>query len=307
MANTVLIIGNGFDIDLGLKSKYSDFILGSEWKNVCELIKERFPEKFHTISLLMHLLGASGNKKLWFDVEYEIHEFIKKYPIKVSQISDSHSGLAKKEFILLRKTLADYLKRITTEFILDKSKWSYQLLKALEKSNDEVKIFTFNYTNICKLCKIPQLDVTYIHGCLEDDDIILGCERIGLEFFPKPFNFLRKSDMVSRPNNIIIELLEANEVIFFGHSLNVFDYTYFEEFFSSIRFPIEHKLNLTFITRNQNSESDIRDNLRDQGIPVQNLFKSNIKTTFIHTAPEDSEMSSEQDKWNILIQRIKEK
>ena len=78
MANTVLIIGNGFDIDLGLKSKYTDFILGSEWKNVCELIKERFPEKFHTISLLMHLLGASENKKLWFDVEYEIHEFIKK-------------------------------------------------------------------------------------------------------------------------------------------------------------------------------------------------------------------------------------
>lgn len=38
MANTVLIIGNGFDIDLGLKSKYTDFILESEWKNVCEFI-----------------------------------------------------------------------------------------------------------------------------------------------------------------------------------------------------------------------------------------------------------------------------
>ncbi len=307
MANTVLIIGNGFDIDLGLKSKYTDFILGSEWKNVCKLIKEHFPENFHTISLLMHLIGASGNKKLWFDVEYEIHEFIKDYPIKESQISEKHSGLTKEEFIMLKRALSEYLKRISSEFILDTNKWSYLLLKALQECNDDVNIFTFNYTNCCRLCKLPQLDVTYIHGSLDDNDIILGCERIGREYFPKPFNFLRKSDMVSRPNNIIEELLEANEVIFFGHSLNVFDYTYFEEFFSSIRFPIEHKLYLTIITRNQNSESNIRDNLRDQGIQVQNLFKSNIKAAFIHSEPEEFEKKRERDKWAALIQRIKEK
>lgn len=302
MANIVLILGNGFDVDLGLKSKYTDFILGDEWKNVCELVKEKFSDKFQTISLLMHMLEASEEKKLWFDVEYEIHEFIKNYPIKVSQMSDSHSGLTKEEFVMLRRALSDYLKRISSEFILDTTKWSYLLLKVLQECNDEVKIFTFNYTNSCKLCKLPQLDVTYIHGSLEDNDIILGCERIGQEFFPKPFNFLRKSDMFSRPNNIIEKLLEANEVIFFGHSLNVFDYTYFEEFFSSICFPIEHNLYLTIITRNQKSESDIRDNLRDQGIQVQNLFKSNIKATFIHT---DSEKSRELDKWETLIKRIK--
>ena len=208
---------------------------------------------------------------------------------------------------MLKRALSDYLKRISSMFILDTTKWSYLLLKVLQECNDEVKIFTFNYTNICTLCKLPQLDVTYIHGSLEDDDIILGCERIGQEFFPKPFNFLRKSDMVSRPNNIIEELLEANEVIFFGHSLNVFDYTYFEEFFSSICFPIEHKLYLTIITRNQKSESDIRDNLRNQGILVQNLFKSNIKTTFIHSEPEEFEKQREQDKLDALIKRIKEK
>ena len=34
MADIALIIGNGFDVDMGLPSKYSDFIESKEWKDV---------------------------------------------------------------------------------------------------------------------------------------------------------------------------------------------------------------------------------------------------------------------------------
>lgn len=111
--------------------------------------------------------------------------------------------------------------------------------------------------------------------------------------------------MVSNPNNIIENLWAANEVIFFGHSLNVFDYAYFKEFFERICRPIDHELNLTFITKNQKSEEEIRNNLFEQDIDVRDLFKSNIKTTFIHTYPEKSDVLKAQDRFEKLLERIK--
>ena len=42
MAQLALIIGNGFDLDLGLPSKYSDFIDSPEWRNILSGIKEYY-------------------------------------------------------------------------------------------------------------------------------------------------------------------------------------------------------------------------------------------------------------------------
>ena len=33
MADVALIVGNGFDIDMGLPSRYSDFIRSKEWND----------------------------------------------------------------------------------------------------------------------------------------------------------------------------------------------------------------------------------------------------------------------------------
>lgn len=38
MAKKILILGNGFDIDLGLKTRYSDFANSEIWGNLIENI-----------------------------------------------------------------------------------------------------------------------------------------------------------------------------------------------------------------------------------------------------------------------------
>ena len=73
MSNVVLILGNGFDVDLGLKSKYTDFINEAEWKKLCTELIQKFPDKFNDISLLNHMRKAGEDPSLWFDVENEIH------------------------------------------------------------------------------------------------------------------------------------------------------------------------------------------------------------------------------------------
>jgi hypothetical protein len=305
MAKTIMIMGNGFDVDLGLKSRYTDFLEGEEWKRVCNIVEEKFSQKFQKISLLMHMLKASKDTSRWFDVENEIHKFIKTYPIRENEMSGSFAGLTKEEFIMLKRAIYDYLARISKEYILDKSKWAYVILQTLCDCKNNVNLFTFNYTNCCSLCKLPQLNCTYIHGNLEDDDIVLGCEELQYEHLPRPFSFLIKSNMITRPNNIIEELFDASEVIFYGHSFNAFDFSYFEEFFSRITYPIDHSLYLTIVTRDQESELNVRNNLREQGISIQNLFKSNIITTFIHTEPNDRDKTKHLIKWNNLLNRIR--
>lgn len=304
MANVVLILGNGFDVDLGLKSKYSDFIFGNKWNQLYDYVDEKYKDKMKMFSLLTHIHNAGHTPSLWFDVEYEIYKYINKYTFKEKDQLDLLGRTAQSEFIRLREALYYHLLGATREFVLDKNKWSYILLKALIESQNKLDVYNFNYTNSCALCQLPQIDIKYIHGSLDDNDIVLGCERIGHEYIPLQFSFFLKSNMINRPNNIIEKLYNANEVIFFGHSLNKFDFHYFKEFFEYICYPIDHELHLTFITKDEKSELDIRNNLHAQGIPVPYLFKSNIETTLIHSAPNDSAKAKEQDKFDTLLKRI---
>lgn len=303
MAHTILINGNGFDANLGLKSSYSDFIKETEWGQICDFVNIRFDKRYQTISLLLHLIKASKDSLLWFDIENEIHKFIKQYPHS-NEVAIRFSGFVEQEFIMVKNALYNYLKRISEVFIPDTDNWSYILINKLQESSKEYKVFTFNYTNCFDLCGLPFGNCTFIHGNLKDKDIVLGCEELKYEYLPDAFSFLLKSNMVNRPNNIIEELFDATEVIFFGHSLNEFDFIYFEEFFTRISFPIEHQLYLTFITRNNKSELEIRNNIRKHNIQVQNLFKSNIQTTFIQTEPDESVIQKEKDKWESLLNRI---
>ena len=39
MAHLALVIGNGFDIDAGLPSKYSDFVDSLEWEKLCKCFR----------------------------------------------------------------------------------------------------------------------------------------------------------------------------------------------------------------------------------------------------------------------------
>lgn len=59
MAHTVLINGNGFDVNLGLKSGCSDFIKEEEWGQICSFVNSRFDARHQTVSLLMHLIKAT--------------------------------------------------------------------------------------------------------------------------------------------------------------------------------------------------------------------------------------------------------
>lgn len=203
MADVALIVGNGFDIDMGLPSRYSDFIRSKEWNDAVNGFNIYLQQKdYQNHSLIAQLQMASTNSQ-WFDIEQEIHRFIVSHPDNTERdVRDIRS-----EFEVIKKALANYLKRITANFTANNSKLSTALHYRMRECPLTVTEIYFNYTYPHQYIKLPiqqeifngaQHWVTFVHGSLKDNDIVLGCdlqegEQVNRQLsFMYKYNHLRK-------------------------------------------------------------------------------------------------------------------
>lgn len=308
MADLALIIGNGFDIDMGLPSRYSDFIKSPEWNKVVKRIETFLLDNSYREHSLVAQLQLASHNSLWFDIEEEIHKFVVSHPENNLQAI----GEIKFEFDLIRTALSDYLKRVSKdlEHVANKQKLAYMLLTILQNSPlSKINIY-FNYTNPELFMEMPTYHeigkgfFTYVHGSLRYDDIVLGCDLQKGEEVNRQLSFLYKYNMLNKANHVARHILEAKEVIFFGHSINEMDFCYFREFFkeaSAAPKPIRH---LSIITYDETSERNIKDNIQNQGISVSDLYSNLWTFDFIHTKNVYAGIKEDVEKWKNMIDRL---
>ena len=308
MAELALIIGNGFDIDLGLPSKYSDFADSPEFHDLARRMHDMYFEEEHQYSLVLQIQQASFNSN-WVDIEEEIHKYVVDHPC----LDENIIRLVRDEFNALKKALTAYLNRITSKFTAGEKKLSTILYDRLRECPLTVTEIYFNYTNPQQYMKLPlkpelfnggQHWFTYVHGSLRDNDIVLGCDLQPDEQVNRQLSFMYKYNMLNRANHVAKNILEAKEIIFFGHSINEMDFCYFREFFKSASAAPEPIRHLTIITYDEESERTIKDNIRNQGISVSDLY-SNLRTfDFIHTKNVYAGRKEDVVKWEGMMQRI---
>lgn len=285
MVEVVIIIGNGFDKDLGLPTGYPDFVKSDEWKKLEKKFCSFTTEDDLTHSLIYHLQTEAYNKENWFDIEEEIQQFIKNHP----KCKDEEIREIENEFIHLKKALKDYLIRVSSGYKMEEARLPYELLKKLSASPKRIVVINFNYTNPHDFlstpiyCRPSLYEQTHVHGSLFDDDIVLGCDVPKDQEVNRDLSFMYKYNMLKRANHVARNLLEAKEIIFYGHSVNEMDFGYFREFFKKASEAPKPTRYLTFITLNEKSERRIKDNIRNQGIPVTDLYNNLESFTFIHT------------------------
>lgn len=308
MAELAIVIGNGFDIDLGLPSKYSDFIKSPEWNSAIKRVDCFLSSPSYCSHSLIAQLQSASNNSLWFDIEEEIHKFVLSHPMN----SNQEIGEIKYEFDLIKDALTNYLKRVSKDLEqkADKNKLAYRLLYFLQDSPlSKINIF-FNYTVPDLFMERPTYHVpgkgffTYVHGSLRYNDIVLGCDLQKGEKVNRQLSFLYKYNMLNKANHVARNLLEAKEIIFFGHSINEMDFCYFREFFREACAgpkPIRH---LTIITYDEESERNIKDNIRNQGISVTDLYNNLWTFDIIHTKNVYAGLKDDVDKWNGMMARI---
>ena len=139
MKKTVLVIGNGFDIDLGLPTSFSDFAKSKEWKDLTEKLDTSFWKKEKHNSLLGELLNASRTSN-WFDIEEELY----KYTCINHSFSQEAITIVQSEFSRLKNALKEYLIPINSSFPVEEKSIAKTLLFELCENNSSVEIINFN-------------------------------------------------------------------------------------------------------------------------------------------------------------------
>ena len=263
ISNSILIIGNGFDLDLGIKTKYIDFANSEYWP-----FKERFSFEENTLPFF---LNSRKNKvETWFDLE----ELLAKFARDNSIFSKEKIIDTMREFEILKKRLKEYLEKQEDVFFEEMKentqtkKMSHSILQDFLKMQGR-KIYTFNYTNTQKIAKNLILgfkdNVTHIHGSIKENNIILGTGD--QRDIPDPFfQFYKSASPNYSSNNLVEDLNNADKIYIFGHSLGRNDHDYFSDFFkmasSNPKTPLySKKIKIRIFTYDNNSEIDIKKQL----------------------------------------------
>ena len=263
ISNSILIIGNGFDLDLGIKTKYIDFANSEYWP-----FEERVSFEENTLPFF---LNSRKNKvETWFDLE----ELLAKFARDNSIFSKEKIIDTMREFEILKKRLKEYLEKQEDVFFEEMKentqtkKMSHSILQDFLKMQGR-KIYTFNYTNTQKIAKSLisgfEDNVTHIHGSIKENNIILGTGD--QRDIPDPFfQFYKSASPNYSSNNLVEDLNNADEIYIFGHSLGRNDHDYFSDFFkmasSNPKVPqYSKKIKIRIFTYDNNSEIDIKKQL----------------------------------------------
>ena len=218
----LLIIGNGFDLNLGLKTSYNDFINSNYF---LDILSSNYLAKY--------LIDKKGLNN-WIDIENEFCN----YSNETSYIQDSRENF-EKDYIQIKHQLVEYLKSIEYKDI-KKDSYSYKLLEEIKESQ-KVTILNFNYTNSIETIfkqnnwelNSKIINIIYCHGTIQNDDIIFGVEDSAK--IKREHMFLKKSCDIKYPSINVEEHLNREYKIFFiGHSLGKSDYSYFNHFLYDI-------------------------------------------------------------------------
>lgn len=258
---SVLIIGNGFDLDLGMHTSYRDFAFSKFW-----------PWEDPHDNGIKYYLSNRRNIGSWFDLEKELADYAQ-YSIanKVSSEYDLESDVhALKE---LAQQLIKYLNKEQNESLITNNNEASGILNSFVKKENYF-IHSFNYTDIVEISNklgihLNRHKVEYIHGTIANNDIILGTgDNTNLT---EKYDFLYKtSNNNYSSNNLADSLANADEICIFGHSLGDNDFDYFKPFFQKISQNVgvnynkitNERLKLTIYTKDEESEIAIKRQLR---------------------------------------------
>ena len=301
MGNNVFIIGNGFDLDLGLKTKYSDFAKSKYWySSSCDLSR---------------YLDNTKDTAEWFDLENALLDYAMKETAKKNNVWENRSNVwgAKGQKITSAQTNMDFFEKLKSNLCdylreeqdkeLDTSAMANDVLKTVLQNNTFHSIYSFNYTDLKmfaqKLGYDDDFKYTHIHGKLANNSIILGVDETdlitGYEMLHKTVNPYYKS------HNMFNDLLAAEEIIIYGLSFGTIDFTYFRQVFQIISdselISEKNKKHITIFTKNETSRIEIMKRLSEMGI---NRLKLYAQSTFSIIKTEDGR----NDEFDSFIKRI---
>lgn len=250
-------MGNGFDLSLGLKTKYSDFANDTNFWPFND-----------SKSGLGFFLNKKKEKEEWLDIEQCLLQYAKN-PIgqnglnkldHYGEYSSEKSSLEedKKDYERLKNNLTSYLKKEQQKGI-NKASVGYQVLNAI-LCHGGFTIYSFNYTDLCVMASSPGLKFSHVHGSIKDNNIVLGINSI--ENVYENYDFLYKDYKPVKSTMLIPDLDDAEEIVIFGCSLGNVDEVYFQDFFKDLCKRNRTRRHVTIFTKDDDSRLIIQRRLK---------------------------------------------
>lgn len=283
----LLILGNGFDLSLGLKTSYANFIESDLFQKKVAI--KHYPNvkiDLHDKNIHNYLTHQKRMKN-WIDVEMELKKYASQQRVEyhndrggLTSTQNASDGQIRMSYDILCMDLQTYMKSLDYSSV-NMNAPSLQLLQIIlaKKRNDVV---TFNYTDVTRLISRPRGSIEFMHGNI-NEGIILGFQRFenmapGYEYMIKAENPIYKS------RHLYAKMLEADEVIIFGHSLGETDHCYFKPFFEEQTKCNASPRRLTVFTRDRESRNTITQQMVSLSEGKYQVFQDNTDVNVIETA-----------------------
>lgn len=300
MSKGIIILGNGFDLDLGLKTSYSDFAKSEFWQDL-------MADNNHSTNSqrLLGFLKGKYDVEKWIDIEAALLEYALD---KTENHRVSNAEEDKEDYKQLCQALKQYLIEQQNNYVPSQVSVARGLIGSLKSMTNASKLYTFNYTQLDVLAKKLNIsldfDAVHIHGSLMDEgNLILGIDTN--KTINERYSFLYKTqNRRYRHTDILKDLRDKDEYIFFGHSLNGMDYSYFKSLFNLLDSTNLSTPRLTIITKNENDENRFKNFLRKEYVSLQGLYSNSIPT-FILTDEVYNRSESELKKAQEFFERLK--
>lgn len=288
---TIVILGNGFDINLGLNTSFSNFIASTQFV------------KFSFTPLMNDIRNNYEKDKKWCDIEQLFRDLFIQYQNKPSQeLFDNINNT----WLMINKAWGIYLPEITEldKIEIKKDSCAYKMLEYPQKHS---KWYTFNYTSPYYLAGFKNNEEpTPIHGWFAPreqtpnglmyripNELVIGIDSNAIN--PNCNNtelnhIVKKMHPRYEHNNFIKELFSSDNIIFFGHSMGITDSDYFCDFFTTLKKGLLPHKNIYFVTLDSSSMLEIEDNLEKIGISINNLKATGNQISSIYTIEAQSNL-----------------
>lgn len=225
----LLIVGNGFDLSMGFKTSYGDFMKSSY-----------FPHE-ETSSLCSYLHKQYEENMGWIDIENELSEYSRILTTKKLNAKKFNTILdidsLREEYDELKSSLKFYLQEATKRAFGPSP--DNPAKRVIDQLPADSKIISFNYTSIIERMTRDRFctskgNLLHIHGSLAPyDDIVFGVEDSAK--LSKEHVFLYKAHSRHLKVQEFSDWLNSAErIIFYGYSLGDTDRQYFENFFRKL-------------------------------------------------------------------------
>lgn len=293
---TLLILGNGFDLDLGLRTSFNYYLETNT----------HLKHRFDTTTFAM-----IENKEKWGDIEGVLREAIMEAVKFKDEKFDKDVNYT---WRVIREGWGMYLPKhiddvqkilnhkhgslVDDKSPIDKKSCAFSLASIIKDWNC---VFSFNYTNPADLLfNIWPNNIHFIHGSFTPQIHspytmyqVANFIAIGVDY--KRMNELIQDNELLYPivkinfmgENLCKELFqamtEADNVVIYGHSMSITDSDYFEDFFGGIIDGSIVNKSVYFVTLNKKSLSDIKKKMREWDLEYDNLMVSNNRILNIYT------------------------